>query len=55
MLDAKYQNIPKLHDGNAEIPSDISEFVHRLMQPQPTKRFESYEALLAAIVSLQKA
>ena len=38
-----------------EVPSDISDFVHRLMQPQPTKRYDSYEALLAAIEALQKA
>ena len=55
MLDAKYQSIPKLKETADNIPGDISDFVHRLMQPQPDKRFESYVALLDRITELQSA
>jgi serine/threonine-protein kinase len=53
MLDAKYQKIPKLEETADNIPGDISIFVHRLMQPQPSKRFDNYEALLDRITDLQ--
>ena len=52
MIEAKYKKVPKLRDTRKDTPKEIEALVHRLMQPKPQKRFESYQDLIAAIDAL---